>query len=309
MGLIKAIKKIFSRCIQCSQDLQDELIYLYPSRTRVVKLGYNIIVKSNCCVVFVVKGKVTDVLNEGKHKLDWSILQGTYRRLKVDKHNNCKSFKADLYFVNLRMFNEFVFESNQPFKIKTEIFGKVSANIIGVCGVKITQPNLLLQTLLMDRAYIKSKTAKKFISYYIGNEVCAKIEKSKINFNEMIGSPEPVNQLLKEQMTDALLSVGLRVENIKINCICCLNKKQQNKINEYLSYQKEMSCSSVDEGEGVLLSVNIDNKSESYANENNELKTYINVYHSNSDSQVKICPNCRMQTTGNFCNNCGTRLN
>ena len=168
MGLIKALKKIFSHNIQCGQNLDDELIYLYPSRSRVVKLGYNIIVKTGYCVVFVVKGKVTDVLSEGKHKLDWLILQSTYRKLKVEQlEKKRNSFKADLYFINLKNFNNFVFESNQPFIIKSETFGKVVANVGGMCGLQINQPKLLMQTLLMDRAYIKSKTAKKYVSFYV----------------------------------------------------------------------------------------------------------------------------------------------
>ena len=312
MGLIRALKRIFNHNIQCGQSLEDELLYLYPSRSRVIRLGYNIIVKAGCCVVFVVKGKVTDVLSEGKYKLSWSILQATYRRLKLDHHEKKKnSFKADLYFVNQKSFNDFVFESNQPFIIKTETFGKVVANVGGVCTLKINQPNLLLQTLLMDRAYIKNKTAKKFVSYYIGNEIAQMLEKGKTHFNEMICETKVANNYLNEVMIDALFGIGLKISNVRMNCISCLNKKQQNKINEYLSYQSEYRYSCNNVATEVPISVNVDsdiNLSNSNHNESS-VETYVNLFHNNSSATLKICSKCNTASHGNYCNNCGAKLN
>ena len=181
--------------------------------------------------MFVVNNKVTDVLKEGKYKLDWSILQGTFRRLKVDKSNKkCNSFKADIYFVNLNVLENFVFESNQPFIIKTETFGKVVANVAGICNIQINQADLLLQTLLLDRAYIKNKTATKYVSFYVGNEIAQLIEKQRINFNQMLSETTAANNHLNEVVKDSLLSIGLIISKVKLNCISCLRKKQQDKI-------------------------------------------------------------------------------
>lgn len=310
MGLIRALKRIFNHNIQCNQNLDEEILHLYPNRRRVVKLGYNIIIRSGFCVVFVVNNKVTDVLREGKHKLDWSILQATFKRLKIEKSKKkCNSFKADIYFVNLNSLNNFVFESNQPFVIKTETFGKVVANVAGVCNIQINQADLLLQTLLLDRAYIKNKTAKKYVSYYVGNEIAQLIEKQKINFNQMLSETASANNHLNEVVKDSLLSIGLIISNVKLNCISCSRKKQQNKINEYLSYQNEYKGANDNLFTDLSVPINVE-KQEGLGEKNNiEEQTYVNVFHRNSNETIKLCSKCGKVTQGNYCNHCGARLN
>ena len=313
MGFFSLIKKLFSKNIQCKSDMENDLIYLFPSRSRTVHIGYNIIVKSGFKAVFVVRDKVTDVLNEGKYRLDWLTLSNTARKLKIEKLDNApNSFRADIYFVNTKLFNQMVFESNQPFIFKTANFGRVVANSGGICSYQISDASAFISVLLRDRAYIKNKTAMKLISYYIGNEINNQLENGKVSFDEIITSPKSINTLLNECMFEALLFAGIRVTNIVMASIQCVSKHQQNKINEFLAYQSELKeNSSLNMPQCTTVNVNSQFEINGLDNESDESTSsvsYVNVGTGNEIGGAKICPHCKATVVGNFCNNCGAKL-
>ena len=87
MGILKKIKKMFSKSIDCSDELEGKILHLYSEKNRNVTVGANIIFPDGFSAVFVCKDKVCDAVGRGKHEINAGTLPKTFSRLKLSKAN------------------------------------------------------------------------------------------------------------------------------------------------------------------------------------------------------------------------------
>lgn len=238
MGLIKNFFKRFSKNIEPREDLTKTLVYMYPLRKRIVKVNAAIDIPPNFSVVVVLNDKVTDVLSSGRHKVNGSTMPVTFQRLKLGKPtkrgNYKKLFKADLYFVNLREFINFKYFSDDAFHIKSDTFGRVKGYAEGLCVLWVKNAEELINHLLKRVTKIKTQFAEKEVGVLVGNSVNKLIEKSKLNFTDILLKPEMLNKYINPMVNEHLKEQGLSAESVELHSLQ-LTKKVQKKVNEFLS--------------------------------------------------------------------------
>lgn len=241
MGLFTKIKNIFSKNIECGDEVENHFIYFYPLKNRIVNIGSNIVVRPGYNAVFVYGDKVCDVLPSGKHKIGNTTLPITFDRLKLNKPNKYdnlpKKFKADIYFVNTNLNKEVDFNSDIPFVAKSETFGKVKGYCEGVFDMQVVQPEKVMKFMLADCAYLKNKQGIKKLKLLVGNEVNRGLEKSHLHFSEVLMQPQTLYDYFNPAMNDKILFTGISVNNVEVTSLR-LNRKMQEKVAEYLESQK-----------------------------------------------------------------------
>ncbi len=231
MGLIAKLKNMFNKNIDCSNELGDSLVHFYTTSGRTVKLNTSIVVKEGYVVVIVCKDRVTDVLPEGKHKIDNASIPNTFRLLKLYKIDqdgkSPNSFKCDFYFVSKRFVRDFVFVSDVPYYKRKDPLGKVEAYSEGAVTLNIDDPAKLITYLLIDNAYIKDKTAVKEISLEIGNFINKRMEKIDLNFQELLTQSKYVHTFLNKDVITPLEYMGINISNIVVSGINMSTKLQK----------------------------------------------------------------------------------
>lgn len=238
MSIFSKLKSLFNKSIECGDELNGRLLYLYPLKGRVVHINAHIIVNNGYSAVFVINDRVSDVVSSGKHKINGSILPTTFAKLKLDKPtrngNYQKRFKADIYYVSNTIMERVEYSSVEPFYAKSDKFGRIKGYAEGFCNLQIYDPETLLKVLLVEKPFVTNKESKTLITNIVGNEVNKLLAKSKISFTELILNPKSVNQVLNPIISEKTENFGIRISNIEVSSLK-LNRRLQKKVSEFLA--------------------------------------------------------------------------
>lgn len=238
MSIFSKLKSLFNKSIECGDELNGRLIYMYPLKGRVVHVNANIIVNEGYSAVFVVNDRVSDLIPSGKHKLGGAVLPVTFSRLKLDRPNKSgnydKKFKADIYFVCTGVMEHVEYSSNEPFYAKSDKFGRIKGYGEGICNLQVFEPDKLLKMLLIDRPFIPNKESQQTTTNLVGNEVNKMLAKSKVGFSEILLNPKVLNQYLNPAINEKTEIFGVRVYNLEVASLK-LNRRLQKKVAEFLS--------------------------------------------------------------------------
>ncbi len=324
MGLISKLKSMFSKNIDCSSELNDAPVHFFTTSGRKVNLGTSIVVKEGYCAVLVCKDKVTDVLYEGKHKIDNSTIPQTFKLLKlykIDENGKSKtSFKCDFYFVNMRFMYNFPFSSDIPFRRRKDPAGNIEAYCEGAVTLKIDTPIKLINYLLIDHAYIRDAKAQKEIGLEIGNMVNKKLEKIKLTFEQILTSGKYVNEFINADITTSMDFMGASVSNIVVNAINMssrLQKKMQlsNALppeasqKDKVSMEKPVAVEVGGKVEGISMNINEEIMLQGFDNNrefNESMFKDVVQKDSNSLKQCEVCGEM-IKSTAKYCEFCGSK--
>ena len=238
MSIFSKLKSLFNKSIECGDELNGRLVYLYPLKGRIVHINSNIIVNDGYSAVFVVNDRVSDIIPSGKHKLGGAVLPVTFSRLKLDRPNKNenyeKKFRADIYYVLTSVLENVEYSSNEPFYAKSDKFGRIKGYAEGLCNIQIFEPEKLLKVLLIERPFIPNKQSKELITDLVGNEVNKMLAKSKVGFTEILLNPKVLTSVLNPAINEKTEIFGVRVYNLEVASLK-LNKRLQKKVAEFLA--------------------------------------------------------------------------
>lgn len=310
--MFTGLKKLFNKNIECGEKLLGKFLYFYPSRFGKYHVNRNIIIPTGFVVVVVCKGKVTDILQTGKHTLNESTLLGTYRFMRLGRYSKSgrqpKTINIDLYFVNIKPIRFFAFFSDIPFKKKSTKFGVVKGKANGICTLQITEPIKFIETLLIGNRIVSQAVAEYEVGVTVGNRVNKLIEKAKFEFENILNDKGMITSYLSEKLELEYDNIGFRVFFVQLKSLN-LNKSKQAIVNKYLA-DKRMAEGEFAKEALSLLKGGFLTKSENQgflANTEVAESTAQTMSSAYSISGSKICPVCTVEHSEMFkyCPHCG----
>lgn len=144
MGLMDYLKGQFLEIIQWTDDSRDTLSWRFPDEDKEIKRGAQLIVRESQVVQFVYLGQFGDTFGPGKHTLNTDNIP-ILSTLKGWKYGFESPFKADVYFVNTRLFTGNKWGTSNPIMMRDQDFGIVRVRAFGTFDFKITDPRLFLK--------------------------------------------------------------------------------------------------------------------------------------------------------------------
>jgi excisionase family DNA binding protein len=144
MGLMDYIKGQFLEIIQWTDDSRDTLSWRYPDEDKEIKRGAQLIVRESQTVQFVYLGEFGDTFGPGKHTLNTENIP-ILSTLKGWKYGFESPFKADVYYVNTRLFTGNKWGTSNPIMMRDQDFGIVRVRAFGTFDFKITDVKLFLK--------------------------------------------------------------------------------------------------------------------------------------------------------------------
>src|SRR5512142_2135969 len=144
MGLMDYLKTQFLEIIQWQDDSRDTISFRYPDMDKEIKRGAQLIVRESQAAQFVYLGQFGDTFGPGKYSLttDNIPILSTLKGYKYCLHS---PFKADIYFVNTRLFTGNKWGTANPIMLRDEDFGIVRARAFGTFDFKVVDPKLFLK--------------------------------------------------------------------------------------------------------------------------------------------------------------------
>src|SRR5580692_5134391 len=144
MGLIDYLKTQFLEIIEWQDDSRDTISFRYPDQDKEIKNGAQLIVRESQTAQFVYLGQFGDTFGPGKYTLttDNIPILSTLKGWKYGLHS---PFKADVYFVNTRLFTGNKWGTANPIMLRDPDFGIVRARAYGIFDFKVTDVKVFLK--------------------------------------------------------------------------------------------------------------------------------------------------------------------
>jgi len=144
MSLMDYLKTQFLEIIEWQDDSRDTLSFRYPDLDKEIKNGAQLIVRESQVAQFVYLGQFGDTFGPGKHTLttDNIPILSTLKGWKYGLHS---PFKADVYFVNTRLFTGNKWGTANPIMLRDADFGVVRARAFGTFDFQVTDVKLFLK--------------------------------------------------------------------------------------------------------------------------------------------------------------------
>src|SRR5271169_2645896 len=144
MGLIDYLKTQFLEIIEWQDDSRDTLAYRYPDGDKEIKNGAQLIVRESQTAQFIYLGQFGDTFGPGKYSLttDNIPILSTLKGWKYGLHS---PFKADVYFVNTRLFTGNKWGTANPIMLRDADFGIVRTRAYGTFDFHVTDVKLFLK--------------------------------------------------------------------------------------------------------------------------------------------------------------------
>jgi len=144
MGLMDYLKTQFLEIIQWEDDSRDTLSFRYPSLDKEIKRGAQLIVRESQVAQFIYLGQFGDTFGPGKWTLTTDNIP-ILSTLKGWKYGLESPFKADVYFVNTRLFTGNKWGTANPIMVRDPDFGVVRARAFGTYDFHVTDVKLFLK--------------------------------------------------------------------------------------------------------------------------------------------------------------------
>ncbi len=140
MNLFDEIKNKLSHefidIVEWLDNTNDTIVHRFERYQNEIKNGAKLIVREGQVAVFISEGQLADVFEPGTYSLETKNLP-ILTTLKSWKYGFDSPFKAEIYFVNTRLFPDEKWGTKNPFVLSDERFGLVEIRAFGTYSFRI----------------------------------------------------------------------------------------------------------------------------------------------------------------------------
>jgi excisionase family DNA binding protein len=144
MGLMDFIKGELIDVIEWTDDSRDTLSFRFPDDDKAIKNGAQLIVRESQQVQFVYLGEFGDTFGPGKHTLTTDNIP-VLTKLKSWKYGFNSPFKADVYYLNTRLFTGNKWGTSNPVMMRDDDLGIVRVRAFGTFDFRIVDATTFLK--------------------------------------------------------------------------------------------------------------------------------------------------------------------
>src|SRR6188508_2794847 len=144
MGLMDFIRGELIEILEFNDDSRDTISWRFPDSDREIKRGAQLIVRESQTAQFIYLGQFGDTFGPGKHTLTTDNIP-ILSTLKGWKYGFESPFKADVYYVNTRLFTGNKWGTANPIMLRDADFGIVRARAYGIYDFKVVDVKTFLK--------------------------------------------------------------------------------------------------------------------------------------------------------------------
>ena len=144
MALLDLIKGELIDLIEWTDDSRDILSYRWPDEDSAIKTGAKLVVRESQVAQFIYLGEFGDQFGPGTHELTTDNIP-VLTRLRSWKYGFDSPFKADVYYINTRLFTGNRWGTANPIMLRDDDFGIVRARAYGTFDFRIVDAQLFLK--------------------------------------------------------------------------------------------------------------------------------------------------------------------
>ncbi len=221
MGIFGKIGGEFIDIIEWNQPSEsDTLAHRFQRHANEIKYGAKLTVREGQAAVFVNEGRMADVFGPGMYTLETKNLP-ILSTILGWKYGFNSPFKAEVYFIATRRFNNLKWGTSNPIMLRDPEFGPVRVRAYGTYAVQVTDPAAFLRQLVAtDPSFEAYEITGQLRNTIVARFVDA-VGAAKIPVLDLAGNYEKLVQEALVRIRPELAEMGLAlpsfyVENISL---------------------------------------------------------------------------------------------
>lgn len=131
--------------VEWTDNTGDEIVYRFHSDE--IRLGGQCVVRESQSAIFFRDGKALDVLGPGRHTLETQNIPLLAALINLP-FGGRSPFKAEVYFVNRKVFTELKWGTREPVWFRDSEFEMVQLRAFGTFSIQITEPQVFVNTIV-----------------------------------------------------------------------------------------------------------------------------------------------------------------
>ncbi len=144
MAIWDFLKGELIEIIEWNEDARDIICWRFPDEDKAIKNGAQLIVRESQVAQFMYLGEFGDTFGPGKHTLNTDNIP-ILTRLKSWKFGLESPFKADVFYVNVRLFTGNKWGTSNPIMMRDDDFGIVRARAFGTYDFRVVEPRTFIK--------------------------------------------------------------------------------------------------------------------------------------------------------------------
>lgn len=181
-----------------------------------IKWGAQLIVKESQCAVFFRDGVALDVFGPGRHTLETANLPLLEKVVShvAGGHN---VFTAEVYYVNQSVITDMKWGTPNPIDMKDPDLGWVQLRAFGNFSIKITDPQLFVNTLVGAQKMYTHDTLNNFLRGAVRTKLSSLIGKQFKSYSEIHGDTEGVAAAMKIKLKEDFGKYGIELRDFFVD--------------------------------------------------------------------------------------------
>ena len=155
MGVGSIVKRELWQILEWKDETRDTLCYRFPDEDRSIKRGAQLIVRESQVAQFVYLGEFGDTFGPGKHRMVTDNLP-LLTTIKSWQYAGESPFKADVYFINTRLFTGNKWGTRNPIMMRDDDLGIVRARAFGIYDFRIMDPKVFLKEVGLRYSFLEA---------------------------------------------------------------------------------------------------------------------------------------------------------
>lgn len=210
---------VFLEVLEWFDPTGREVAHRLPQRgSGELKIGAQVIVRDSQAAVFYAGGIACDALGPGRHTLITKNVPLLTKALALPWAFK-SPFRAEVYFVNLKVFANLRWGTRDPVAFRDSEFGVVRLRAHGICNLQVVQPVLFVNSLVGTQASYGIETLEAFVSEVVVSRLNDHLGE---NLDTVLALPSRYDELsagLSSRLRQDLAAYGVGLEGLFINAV------------------------------------------------------------------------------------------
>lgn len=218
MGLMDKLRGEFIDIIEWLDDSRDTIVWRFPRYENEIKMGAKLIVRESQTAVFVNEGQIADAFTPGTYTLETQNLP-ILSTLKGWKYGFNSPWKAEVYFVNTRLFTDLKWGTQNPVIVRDSEFGMVRLRAFGAYALRVTDAKAFLKELVGTDPQFRTEEVSEYLRQMIVSKLGTALATSGVPMLDLAAQQQTIGQRIAGILSEDLASAGLTIPTFIIENI------------------------------------------------------------------------------------------
>ncbi|MRI01366.1 DUF4339 domain-containing protein [Kriegella sp. EG-1] len=219
MNLFDEIKKKLSHefidIVEWLDNTNDTIVHRFERYQNEIKNGAQLVVREGQEAVFISEGQLADVFKPGTYTLNTQNLP-ILSTIKGWKYGFNSPFKAEVYFVNTRLFTDEKWGTKNPFILSDERFGMVEIRAFGTYSFRVKESGKFVINVVGTDGHFTNYEVNEHLKSLIVTRFTNTIGEANLPIEMYAANTTELSETCQEVMQPEFGRVGIELEKFYI---------------------------------------------------------------------------------------------